>query len=213
MLCCPQVEPHWHYGRLTCGSNCPDYEERIFPHKRERIYLGPQTAEIVLHIHRNPYAGLYENLGVELRIRRHRCAPVDKCGRRLPMATATLKPYASDKAAYHFAIEGEFFTDVEKFPKGFYIGDLVIDDCVVDSFEIVKAPGVWVGEAISTKGKCFETGVFKDQLCPVEDCEEVPPPKDCAPCKPRIVIAGKVDNPMYIPDMSELFGGESDGED
>lgn len=206
------MEPHWHYGRVLCGGACPSSKERVFSHKRERIYLGPQTGEIVIHIHRNPHAGLYDNLAVVLKIRRNRCAPVDKCGRRLPMAEAELRPYASDKATYFFPIEGEFFTDVEKFPKGFYIGDLMIDDCVVDSFEIVKAPGVWVGEAIATTGKCFETKVFKDQLCPVEDCEEVPPPKGRKPCEPLYVRKGVIENKMYITDLDELFGGE-DGTD
>lgn len=212
MLCCNKhFEPYWHYGWVTCAPRCPDNSERVLRHRRERIYLGPKTAEIILHIHRIPLAGLYADLPVELKIRRNRCAPVDKCGHKLPMAEATLKPYASEKDSYHFAIEGEFFTDTEKFPKGFYIGDLVIDGCVVDSFEIVKAPGVWVGEAIATKGTCFETKVFKDQLCPVEDCEDNPPPRRCRRlCEPELVIAGKIDNPMYIPDLDF---GENNGTD
>lgn len=206
MVCCGKsFGPHWHYGRLICGHGCPPNKERVFPHKRERIYLGPKTGEIVIDVHRNPHAGLYDNLDVVLKIRRHRCAPVDDCGRPLSMPETELKPYASDKTAYHFPIEGEFFTDIEKFPKGFYIGDLVIDGCVVDSFELVKAPGVWVGEAIATTGMCFETKIFKDQLCPVEDCEEKKKPKGRRPCESKVYVAGVIDNPMYISDLSELF--------
>lgn len=202
---CACSKPHWYEGRIVCGCGCSDNAERIFPHKRERIYLGPKTGEIVLHIHRNPFAGLYDNLNVTLKIRRHRCPERDECGVELPRAEVELKPYASDKAAYHFPIEGEFFTDPEKFPKGFYIGELLIDDCLVDVFEIVKAPGVWVGEAIATTGLCFETKVFKDDLCPVEDCEKEKEPDCHKPCEPRMLVAKRKVNEKYVPNLDDLF--------
>lgn len=205
---CACSKPHWHEGRIVCGCGCSDNAERVFSHRRERIYLGPKTGEIVLHIHRNPFAGLYDNLNVTLKIRRHRCPERDECGVEIPRAEAELKPYASDKAAYHFLIEGEFFTNPEKFPKGFYIGELLIDDCVVDVFEIVKAPGVWVGEAIATTGLCFETKVFKDDLCPVEDCEKEKEPDCHKPCEPRMLVAKRKVNEKYVPNLDDLFEEE-----
>ena len=214
---CACKEPDCRIGRILCGTRCPDDEGNkwTYHHHRERIYLGPESGEIVVHLHRNRQAGLRNNLDVVLKIRRHRCVTKDRCGNIVDDVPETeLRPFASDKSAYHFPIEGEFFTDPEKFPKGFYIGRVLVDGCEVDVVEIVKSPGVWVGEAIATTGRCFDTNVFKDDYCPVEDCvEEERPRKKCRkPCEPEIVIARKVDNSMYVPDLSELFGGD-DGED
>ena len=206
-------EPHWHFGRVRCGKRCPDDEGKkwTYHHHRERIYLGPESGEIIVHLHRNRQAGLRENLDVVLKIRRNKCVVKDRCGNIVEDVPETeLRPFASDKSAYHFPIEGEFFTNSEKFPKGFYIGRVFIDGCEVDTVEIVKSPGVWVGEAIATTGKCFDTGVFKDDYCPVEDCteERVPKKKHRKPCEPEIVVARKINNPMYVSDLSDLFRGE-----
>lgn len=206
---CVHREPHWHFGRILCGPRCPNDagEKWVYKRRRERIHLGPQSAEIVIHLHRNYQAGVQDNLDVVLKIKRHRCPPKDECGNVLDLPVAELRPFASDKSAYHFPIEGEFFTNPEKFPKGFYLGDVLIGDCVVDTIEIVKSPGVWVGEAIATTGRCFDTKVFVDDYCPVEDCveEKREEPEGRKPCEPKIVVAGKKLNPLYFPDLSELY--------
>lgn len=216
---CACKEPNCRIGRILCGSRCPDDEGNrwVYRHRRERIYLGPDTGEIILHLHRNYEAGLREGLNVVLKIRRHRCVTKDKCGNIIDdVPEAELRPYAFEKDAYHFPIEGEFFTDATKFPKGFYIGSVMIDDCVVDTIEIVRSPGVWVGEALGTTGRCLDPKVFVDDYCPVKDCleeEKEKKKKKCRKlCEPEIVIAKKVDNPMYVPDLSEILGGE-DGTD
>lgn len=202
---CACREPHWHFGRIVCGDRCPDDEGKkwLYRHHRERIYLGPESGEIVVHLHRNHQAGIRDGLNVLLKIRRNKC-PVED------YPEAELRPYASDKDVYHFPIEGEFFTNPTKYPKGFYIGSVVIDGCVVDTIEIVKSPGIWVGEAMATTGRCFDTKVFVDDYCPVEDCpeEEVQEKRKCRkPCEPEVVVSCQVDNPKYISDLSEIFGG------
>lgn len=208
---CACREPHWHYGRILCGKRYPDDAGKkwTYHHHRERIYLGPESGEIIVHLHRNRQAGLRDGLDVVLKIHRKRCPEKDVCGNLIvEIPVAELRPFAFDKSAYHFPIEGEFFTNAEKFPKGFYLGDVVIEGCVVDTIEIVKSPGVWVGEAIATTGRCFDPGVFVDDYCPVEDCveeEKFSPRKGCKLCEPLLVVAGKIDNPKYVSDLDDLF--------
>lgn len=202
---CVHKEPHWHYGNILCHPRCPDDagSKWVYHRRRERIYLGPESAEIVIHLHRNHQAGLRDSLDVILKIHRFRCSIDDQ-------PVAELKPFASKEDVYHFPIEGEFFTNPTKFPKGFYLGDISINDCIVDTIEIVKSPGVSVGEAITTVGKCFDTKVYVDDYCPVENCveEEQKEKGKCRKlCEPEIVVAGVIDNPMYISDLSELFEG------
>ena len=148
-----------------------------------------------------------------LKISRHRCPEKDKCGNVVvEIPVAELRPFASDGSAYHFPIEGEFFTNPEKFPKGFYLGDVVIEDCVVDTIEIVKSPGVWVGEAITTTDPCFDTKVFVDDYCPVEDCveEEEEEKHWKKPCEPTVLVAQRKVNEKYLPDL-DLDEEEDDG--
>lgn len=208
---CAHRPPHWHEGYIYCGCRkCPDDagEKWTYHRRRERIYLGPQSTEIVVHLHRNRQAGLRDKLDVVLKVSRHRCPEVDECGNIKELPVAELRPYASEDSAYHFPIEGEFFTNSEKFPKGFYLGDVVIEGCVVDTIEIVKSPGVWVGEAISTTGACFDTKVFVDDYCPVEECveEKKKPKHHCEkPCEPKIMVAQRKMNEKYVPSLDDLF--------
>lgn len=200
---CANRPPHWHEGYIYCGcnNNCPDDagEKWMYRRRRERIHLGPQTAEIVVHLHRNYQAGLKDGLNVVLKIHRYRCNLDEQ-------PVAELRPYASDKSAYHFPISGEFFTNSTKFPKGFYLGDVEIDGCVVDTIEIVRSPGVWVGEAITTTGTCFDTNVFKDDYCPVEDCVEEETEDDCVkgrkPCEPKVMVAQRSIRKNYMSDLN-----------
>lgn len=209
---CAHRPPHWHTGYIYCGcSRCPDDDgdKWSYRRRRERIHLGPQTTEIVVHLHRNRQAGLRDGLDVVLKVHRNRCPEKDKCGNiALEIPIAELRPYASDGSAYHFSIEGEFFTNAEKFPKGFYLGDVVIEGCVVDTIEIVKSPGVWVGEAIATTGACFDTKVFVDDYCPVEDCieeEEKEEDEGRFPCEPKVFVAKRKVNDKYITPLDDLF--------
>lgn len=212
---CADRPPHWHEGYIYCGcGKCPDDagEKWTYHRRRERIHLGPKSTEIIVHLHRNYQAGLRDKLDVVLKISRHRCPEKDKCGNVVvEIPVAELRPFASDGSAYHFPIEGEFFTNPEKFPKGFYLGDVVIEDCVVDTIEIVKSPGVWVGEAITTTDPCFDTKVFVDDYCPVEDCVEEKQEKEEAGkklCEPTVIVAQRKTNKKYLPDLD--FDEEED---
>ena len=197
--------PHSHSGRVVCYTcGCPPRggDRLMHKHRKERIFIGPRSAEIIVNLRRPHGAGFYEDTNVSLRIHRHRCGE---------QPVAELKPYAVDKTSFFFPIDGEFFTDTEKFPKGFYIGDVVIDDCVVDTIEIVKSPGIYAAQALTTRDMCFERKVYKDTFCPTEDCVEIEKKrrkkreKPSKPCRPKIIVEGKVNKENYLPDISGLM--------
>lgn len=190
---------------LPCGL-----EERVErPHRRERFYVGPKTAEIVLDLIRAKGTGLLPDYAIELRIRRHLCGE---------QPTVTLRPYATEDGTFYFRMEGEFMSDPEKFPRGFYIGNIYWDDCLLDSIEIVKAPGVYIGDAMATSDQCVLKTDYKEPECP-KPPECPPPPEhlqscDCAECRRRKkhYLMKRTPKANYITDLSGLFE-DSNGSD
>ena len=208
MLNCCSYEPHWHFGKVCCRRNTcikEDYGVIFHRHRRERIYVGPHSSEIVLNLRRPYGAGLYNELDVTLKVHRKRCGD---------QPVAEIKPYASDKTTYFFSVSGEFFTDSVKFPKGFYIGDVVIDDCVVDTIEIIKSPGIYAAQAKTTNGACFEVKSYKDTYCPIEDCIESSEEKEeeeiygRKPCQTTFITPGKAKT-KYVPPIDDLMEAEN----
>ena len=197
---------HSHTDEIVCRSRCrfPQKGDRLMHrHRKERVFIGPKSAEIVVNLRRPHGAGFYEDADVTLRIRRHRCGE---------QPVAELKPYAVDKTSFLFPIEGEFFTDVAKFPKGFYIGEIVIENCVTDTIEIVKSPGVYAAQALTTRDACFQRKVFVDSFCPTTDCVEKEQEQEEAKteegrklCKPKVIVETRLDNETCLPDISELM--------
>lgn len=208
MLHCHTCKPHWHFGKILCRhNNCikEKYGIIFHRHRKERIYVGPHTAELVVNLRRPYGAGLYNELEVTLKVHRHRCGD---------QAIAEIKPYASDKTSYFFPVTGEFFTDATKFPRGFYIGDVVIDNCVVDTIEIVKSPGIYAAQALTTTGTCFETKTYKDVYCPTEDCIELPKRErpsryNKKPCETTFITPGKA-KVNYVSSIDDLMEEENE---
>ena len=174
--------------------SCSSTNHHRGKHRRHREYVGPDTAEIVVDLYRPEYTGIKDNRAVEMRIRRHACTVDD---------VAILKPYANEKDVYYFSLTGEFISDAKRFPKGFYIADIYIDGCLTDSIEVVKAPGIYIGDTITTHDQCFEGSEWVEP-----DCTTAPPPqRDCdrKPCEPVITIKQNTVKENYLTDLSGIF--------
>ena len=183
---------------LPCGIE----EKTERPHRRDRFYVGPRTAEIVLDLIRAKGTGLLPDYAIELRIRRHRCNEEN---------VAVLKPYASEDGTFYFRMEGEFMSNQEKFPRGFYVGSIYWNDCLLDTIEIVKAPGVYIGDAMATSDQCVLKTDYKEPKCP-EPPKCLDPPEhlqscDCAECRRRKkhYLMTRKPKANYITDLSGLF--------
>lgn len=113
---CANRPPHWHEGYIYCGcnNNCPDDagEKWMYRRRRERIHLGPQIAEIVVHLHRNYQAGLKDGLNVVLKIHRYRCNLDEQ-------PVAELRPYASINLHITFQLVGSSLPIRQSSPRDF----------------------------------------------------------------------------------------------
>lgn len=190
--------------KVAWCSPCRREPEPERPHNLERFYIGPKTTEIVLDLIRARGVGLPTDYAVELRVRRHLCGE---------QPVAVLKPYAVDDGTLYFRMEGEFMSDGEKYPRGFYIGTLYWDDCPLDSIEIVKAQMPHIGAAMATSDQCVTITDYIEPKCvKPPPCPE--PPEhlqgcDCAECRRRKkhYLMKRNISDKYVTDLSGLFGG------
>jgi len=187
--------------KVAWCSPCRREPEPERPHNPERFYVGPKTTEIVLDLIRARGVGLPTDYAVELRVRRHLCGE---------QPVAVLKPYAVDEGTFYFRMEGEFMSDAEKFPRGFYIGTVYWDDCPLDSIEIVKAHMPYIGAAMATSDQCVTITDYIEPKCVKPECPE--PPEhlqgcDCAECRRRKkhYLMKRKPGARYITDLSELW--------
>lgn len=169
-------------GIITCGCGCKS-NEIVYSHTKTRFYIGPKTNELVIRIDRVAAQSLVDGVVVTLEIKRHSCCPED---------STTLTAYSVSSAGEaHFDLsQTDFITDAETFPKGFYIGTVLIGDCEIDKVEIVKAPSFNVSSGKAVADRCSTAGTgYVEPACKTEDevCDEC----ECEcrkPCESRIVV-------------------------
>lgn len=184
-------------AQIVCGCHTPVSQPA---HKRQRLYVGPNTNEIILNIRRvaNRLYGDIELDLIELEVERFNCCAED---------AITLTPYSADKEGnVHFDLkDNDFLTDADTYPKGMYIGRLFIDGCQFDEIEIVKAPSFRVANASTGKGVCDSAGTgWVEPTCKTEDpvCEDpCPEHEGCVGCPHTIYVNNNTVKDSYLADI------------
>lgn len=149
-------------GVLSC-STCADrrYSDIVYAHRKQRIYIGPGSNEIVIDLGRlgvNP--GLSDQ---EMVLTIYKPAHSD-------MSVDIISYAMVDDGTVHFNLtDSAFLTDAEKYPKGFYKAKIRYNNCVVDEIEIVKAPSFFVDSADAKENRCHGTTGFVEPDCTTPD--------------------------------------------
>ena len=143
----------------------------IVRHANERLYVGPNTTEIILslgRVHQTTMAT--QGVDVSLRLNKRTIKP--KHRRKLNQKMVVhgghskhrhvrghtdfeLIAYIVDENGNaHFELSDEFLIDAEK---GFYDAQLYMSDCEVCELEIVKAPSIHVQSSRTIDNTCSST--------------------------------------------------------
>lgn len=144
------------------GCNRSSSTDIFSKHRRQRIYINPRSNELILCLDRQASGYVIGFTDIELRITQFHCNP-----KGLPVG---LRPYALDSDnCLHFDLAGsEFLSDVESYPHTMYVGQLIIDGCVIDSIEVVKNHSVFIKQTIGIADRCSENTGYVDKSC--EEC-------------------------------------------
>lgn len=119
-----------------------------------RVYVAATTVEVVFNLTRLHNATY--NDGMEFKMVMRRKGETNE---------TTWTSYGMDKSGIHFMIPPKFMNDSETYPKGFYDGALMYDECTVSEFELVKAPGMYVRSAKAIDDDCTDTGWVEPVMC------------------------------------------------
>ena len=135
-------------GEIVLDCNPGGYQTLV-KYANPRIYIGPQTVEVVINLGRS-YNTSLSVTKPDVRIEFQQRACGDK------KVSEWLSYIVDGNANARFAIPSEFLTEIEDFPRGFYDGKVYIGECHISDVELVKAPGYYVKSA-RTVDSCFET--------------------------------------------------------
>ena len=117
-----------------------------------RLYVAATTVEIVFDLDR--LHNVAHTDGMEFKM-------VMRKGDR----ETTWTSYAMSKSKIHFMIPPKFMSDPDAYPKGFYDGALMYDECTLSEFELIKAPGMYVTSAKAIEDDCVNTGWVEPVIC------------------------------------------------
>lgn len=122
-----------------------------------RVYIGPDTNEVILPIARSYGVALGDNISSLL---------ITFTKRSVTQPVPSEWPSFTIKDGYaHFEIPAEFKSNAEDFPKGFYDGVVTINDCEIGNVEMVKAPGSYIGPAKTVDDQCHSEDEWVEPDC------------------------------------------------
>lgn len=129
----------------------------MYRHANPRFYVGPNTNEIIVSIGRAYNVALSNNVGA-LQIK------FNKRSVSSPVESVWVS-YTVINGIAKFEIPDEFRTNIQDFPKGFYDGRVMIDDCEIGSVELIKAPGHYLSNPDSIEDKCHGDDDWVEPEC------------------------------------------------
>lgn len=132
----------------------------MLSHINPRFYVGPNTNELIVPIGRS--YGVGADIGNTSVVIGFNKRPISL----VPVSVWT--SYAVSDGVAKFEIPEDFRTDAVNFPKGFYDGEVKINECIIGDVELVKAPGHYLTIGESVEDKCHGGQTWVEPECVVE---------------------------------------------
>ena len=181
----------------------------VHSRRLERFYIGPGVNEIIVAFDRAMNMGTgKDSLTARIDLKRHSC-------KNSEMVSLVSYGIDYDNQTIHFDLKGEFLSDGEKFPRGFYKGKLFINDCYVDDIEIIKATSFFISDAQAVSDKCSGGTEWVEPPCDgnedenkCDDCSATT--NGCPNCLTHEVISVHTVKDGYLSDLSGLEEDEDD---
>ncbi len=197
-----------------CGCNFHDgatVSTGAVSRRKLRFIIGPGVNELILAYGRvNRVESPANGLTARIEISRNKCGD-------FPTTTFTSYATDSENKTIHFELSGEFLSDGEKFPRGFYKGKVFMYDCLVDEIEIIKSASFVISEVQAVSAKCkgdtdwieppCDGNEEMDQKC--DNCSATT--NGCPNCLTHTVIAERNIKEGYLTDLSGLDEEGDDG--